>query len=228
MGKGIELDDLKKKYKNTSEVYSRICQYESRGNKMMMPILSICETNFISKGKIEIDIGRFIVPQGFYYLEGTELERYLDENLVKNNAIKIDINRFQVADAIELKYPLNGQYPEQMYSFIKDIKFMEQLKEAGFDGAYCVTLVQDKNFYSGNKVDGVYSYFRNGNTIHGTIIKPTGKKDESIDVYGEYQVEWKSINNWKYYIVDAFPLIAQFWLPSFCVLHLPRPMTVPI
>lgn len=89
-----------------------------------------------------------------------------------------------------------------MYSFVKDIKFMEQLKEAGFDGAYCVTLVQDKNFYSGNKVDGVYSYFRNGNTIHGTIIKPTGKKDESIEVHGEYQVEWKSINNWKYYIVD--------------------------
>ena len=38
--------------------------------------------------------------------------------------------------------------------------------------------------------------------IQGTIIKPTGKKDESIDVHGEYQVEWKSINNWKYYIVD--------------------------
>ena len=24
--------------------------------------------------------------------------------------------------AIELKHPLNGQYPEQMYSFVKDIK----------------------------------------------------------------------------------------------------------
>lgn len=31
--------------------------------------------------------------------------------------------------AIELKYPKNGQYPEQMYSFIKDIKFMQQVKE---------------------------------------------------------------------------------------------------
>ena len=30
--------------------------------------------------------------------------------------------------AIELKCPLNGQYPEQMYSFVKDIKFMEELK----------------------------------------------------------------------------------------------------
>lgn len=31
--------------------------------------------------------------------------------------------------AIELKCPLNGQYPEQMYSFTKDIKFMEELIE---------------------------------------------------------------------------------------------------
>ena len=30
--------------------------------------------------------------------------------------------------AIELKYPQNGQYPEQMFSFVKDIAFMEQLK----------------------------------------------------------------------------------------------------
>ena len=28
---------------------------------------------------------------------------------------------------MELEYPVNGQYPEQMYSFIKDIAFMEQL-----------------------------------------------------------------------------------------------------
>lgn len=31
--------------------------------------------------------------------------------------------------AIELKFPLNGQYPEQMFSFIKDICFMEELKQ---------------------------------------------------------------------------------------------------
>lgn len=39
--------------------------------------------------------------------------------------------------AIELKYPLNGQYPEQMFSFVKDIKFMEEMKELGFNEAYC-------------------------------------------------------------------------------------------
>ena len=61
--------------------------------------------------------------------------------------------------AIELKYPLNGQYPEQMFSFVKDIKFMEKMKEAGFTAAYCLTLVEDKNFYPGQKRDGIYMYF---------------------------------------------------------------------
>lgn len=31
--------------------------------------------------------------------------------------------------AIELKYPQNGQYPEQMFSCVKDIKFMEELRK---------------------------------------------------------------------------------------------------
>ncbi|MBO4699194.1 hypothetical protein J5690_06240 [bacterium] len=43
--------------------------------------------------------------------------------------------------AIELKYPRNGQYPETMYSFCKDIKFMEQCKQNGFDETFCLTLV---------------------------------------------------------------------------------------
>ena len=47
-----------------------------------------------------------------------------------NNTIKkeIDISIFsrdmREKYAIELKCPVNGQYPEQMYSFVKDIKFM--------------------------------------------------------------------------------------------------------
>lgn len=62
--------------------------------------------------------------------------------------------------AIELKFPRNGQYPEQMYSFVKDIRFMEELKQKGFDNTYCLTFVDDKNFYSGKKTDGIYSFFR--------------------------------------------------------------------
>ena len=35
-----------------------------------------------------------------------------------------------------------------MYSFSKDIKFMEELKTKGFNNTYCLTLVNDKNFYT--------------------------------------------------------------------------------
>ncbi len=105
--------------------------------------------------------------------------------------------------AIELKYPKNGQYPEQMYSFIKDIAFMEQLKKNGFENCYCLTMVNDKNFYSGRKIDGIYDYFRNSGTLGGEIFKPTGSIEEKITLEGIYVIKWESENEkMKYYIVD--------------------------
>lgn len=103
--------------------------------------------------------------------------------------------------AIELKFPLNGQYPEQMYSFVKDIKFMEEMKESGFDETYCFSIVEDRNFYSGEKVDGIYSFFRAGTKIKGTIDKPTGKKPEQIQLNGVYEVAWKNCGTRCYYLV---------------------------
>ena len=57
--------------------------------------------------------------------------------------------------AIELKYPVNGQYPEQMYSFVKDIKFMEELVERGFTQNCCVSLVSSRPFYKGINEKGI-------------------------------------------------------------------------
>ena len=102
--------------------------------------------------------------------------------------------------AIELKYPVNGQYPEQMYSFIKDIKFMEELKKAGFDSTYCLTLVQDKNFCTGEKRDGIYAYFRSNAPVHGIITKPTGRKDQQIQIEGHYNIQWRAERDKAYYI----------------------------
>lgn len=106
--------------------------------------------------------------------------------------------------AIELKYPRNGQYPEQMFSFVKDIKFMEEMKESGFNEAYCLALVEDKNFYSGQKLDGIYAFFRGGESVHGLICKPTGKKDEQLIINGKYDIRWKNCGDMKYYIVEIF------------------------
>ena len=104
--------------------------------------------------------------------------------------------------AIELKFPRNGQHPEQMYSFVKDIRFMEELKQNGFNNTYCLTVVDDKNFYSGKKIDGIYSFFRAGKIISGTIDKPTGKDIQSITLFDEYQISWKSCNDMRYYILE--------------------------
>jgi hypothetical protein len=118
--------------------------------------------------------------------------------------------------AIELKYPLNGQYPEQMFSFIKDIKFMEEIieKRVGFTATYCLTLVKDKNFYSGKNY-GIYAYFRGENPIpvQGDIQKPTGNKTEQITITGTYAIHWlpchkegnEKTKNRKYYIVKIPP-----------------------
>lgn len=107
--------------------------------------------------------------------------------------------------AIELKYPRAGQYPEQMFAFIKDINFTEQLKEHGFNNTYCLTLVDNSSFYScdGKRSDGIYSYFRCGNTIHGDVEKPTGKNKYTLTINGSYNVDWKSLNDGekKFYII---------------------------
>ena len=110
-----------------------------------------------------------------------------------------DLERY----AVELKYPVNGQYPEQMYSFVKDIVFMEQLKGNGFDATYCLTMVKDRNFYSGKKIDGIYAYFRRNEILGGTIEKPTGKSEESVALGKRYKIKWEGeTKQLKYYIVD--------------------------
>lgn len=95
--------------------------------------------------------------------------------------------------AIELKYPRNGQIPEQMYSFCKDITFLEQLKSSGFKSAYFLVLADDPLFYSGNP-SGIYGLFRNGKTITGTIVKPTGAKDKMVHIEGKYTASWQPVS----------------------------------
>ena len=89
-----------------------------------------------------------------------QFERNVSFFTTDNKTIKkeIDISIFDQSKkekyAIELKFPLNGQHPEQMYSFAKDIKFMEELVERGFNRAACVVLVSDRPFYEGKSNNG--------------------------------------------------------------------------
>jgi hypothetical protein len=105
--------------------------------------------------------------------------------------------------AIELKFPRNGQYPEQMFSFCKDIAFAEELSVAGFHIAGLVIFADDRLFYSGRN-EGIYGFFRCGRPLQGRIQKPTGSKDTETSIRGKYVVQWKPVVDLlKYAVIEV-------------------------
>ena len=129
--------------------------------------------------------------------------RYFDISDTIKHEIDIVVYNADKKYAIELKFPVNGQYPEQMYSFVKDICFMEQLKQAGFNNTYCLTAVVDSKFYAGKKTDGIYSFFRGNAPLSGVISKPTGQREESVRLDGKYCIKWNTENKkYVYYVVS--------------------------
>ena len=139
---------------------------------------------------------RSLLPKSFKVQFERPVEYF---GLNKENFAKreIDITIFSAdmntKDALEMKYPKNGQYPEQMFSSCKDVLFLEQLCAMGFNECYFLMLVDDPLFHEGNKTDGIYRFFRGGFPINGSITKPTGARNEVLDISGTYPIYWKHI-----------------------------------
>lgn len=93
--------------------------------------------------------------------------------------------------AIELKCPRQGQYPEQMFKACQDIAFLEELVEQGFNGGLFAFHATDPGFSSDGRKDAIYRFFRDGKPIQGEIVKPTGKRDSSVTIRGEYLLTWQ-------------------------------------
>ncbi len=105
--------------------------------------------------------------------------------------------------AMELKFPRNGQHPEQMYSFCKDIAFCEELRRLGFERAALLVLVDDPVFYKGT-ASGIYRFFRGGVPLTGQVTKPTGLKDTAVTLCGTYRIEWQPLDGARRYaLVEA-------------------------
>ena len=110
--------------------------------------------------------------------------------------------------AIEVKYPRNGQYPEQMFAFCLDLAFVEQLKRAGFQETGVLILAEDPLFYQGpiynDSAKKIYGYFRGCHELHGVIGKPTGRKNSEVQLEGHYRVNWQPVlNSLRYTYIDA-------------------------
>jgi hypothetical protein len=105
--------------------------------------------------------------------------------------------------AFELKYPRSGQHPEQMFKACQDIGFLEQLHRSGFTHCYFVMVADDPLFYESGGKTGIYRYFRAGVPIHGHIRKPTGAKDDTIEISGNYPVIWNAVGkDLRYTVVE--------------------------
>jgi len=133
-----------------------------------------------------------------YDISGEYVKKEIDIVLEKENDLPYV--------AIELKMPMNGQNPEQMYKMVEDIKFLEQLKKnCNFIKCYLISITNDKCFWTGKKNNGIYSFFRNNVILEGKINKPTGDKLNSFFILaGKYEIKWKDINNnFKYFIVEV-------------------------
>lgn len=137
----------------------------------------------------------------FFKEEKEFVKKEIDISVFEKN----EISETKIA-AIELKFPRNGQYPEQMFSFCKDIKFAEELTKAGFKEAFVVIFVDDHLFYEDKKEnkEPIYQYFRgkdeNGlikayKPLSGEIQKPTGNKKEKVVLSGSYKIEWHPVVN---------------------------------
>ena len=95
--KRINLEDWKEKYKNNTEISSRIGDYISRNYKYAMPINIFRMTTEITLQDLKKDLKRFIIPESYYYLDNfEELENYIKRNIkftgeiLENNFEKID------------------------------------------------------------------------------------------------------------------------------------------
>jgi hypothetical protein len=126
---------------------------------------------------------------------------------------EIDISVFtrnphELHYAMELKFPRNGQIPEQMFSFCKDIQFTEELLSLGFQSASVLVLVEDPLFFQG-LTKGIYGYFRGIRPLTGRIIKPTGTKDKEVNIRGKYTVTWHPLRDKLHYFLITVKNIAS-------------------
>lgn len=154
---------------------------------------------------LQFELGCFLRSNGYTVRFERNVSYYVPKGTAKQFIKKeIDLVAFKGQDemnakkiAIELKFPRNGQVPEQMFKFIEDIRFMEQVRRIqDFAETYVLCLVDSPNFYKHEpNQSGIYKYFRNPGEIinipgNNTITKPTGKKNKSITLSKDYSSQW--------------------------------------
>ena len=104
--------------------------------------------------------------------------------------------------AIEIKFPINGEYPIQMFHFCQDVKFLEQLKESGFTDNFFLAITPQSNFWSDQGREGtIYEKFRKEKELYGEIKNQIGDSIEKVTLNGRHKINWLTINDTTRYFV---------------------------
>lgn len=174
--------------------------------------------NEISRGRIEIYNEASIQYELAIHLRarlGNEYKIQLERNIKYFNLYSGDYLKREMdivvftpdkkeKHCVELKFPTQGQYPEQMFSACKDVKLLEQLIKSGFSDCYFMMFADNPLFYITRGSDGIYKIFRNEKLIRREVRKPTGKKDEVLHFEGEYKIEWQTIkDDLKFFVIEV-------------------------
>ncbi len=169
--------------------------------------------NLYNEASIQFELGWYLRKE--YPNFKIQLERNVSHLRLKNpdnekfikSEIDILIYESQMPTAvIEIKAPINQRQvrPVTVFDWIKDIRFLEQLKENGIVG-YSIFITDNKGYFESNlETKKLLTDFR-AKIICGTYEKHirTKRKNETILLNNEYSFNWNNINDkLSYFIIE--------------------------
>lgn len=98
--------------------------------------------------------------------------------------------------AIQVKCPTSDDILQKLYSILKDVKFLEQLRNCGITKGYSLNLISEKDYYINFPSKDIKQIFSKEKMIHGDI--------NNISIEGEYIINWVNLNpNLKYFYIEV-------------------------
>lgn len=140
----------------------------------------------------------------------------INQNLV--NLVKWELDLHVTSSngetsVIEFKMPKSDSgTPVEMYSAIKDIKFLEQLENV-VDNRYAILVTNNVAFWNAPRANANIYHFFNGNEINISSLLHEHTpaflhNKEEIILNNQYHAAWQELNDidgvfWKYYIIEV-------------------------
>jgi hypothetical protein len=139
----------------------------------------------------------------------------INQNLVDLVKWELDLHVTDsngVTSVVEFKMPKSDSgTPAEMYSAIKDIKFLEQLENV-VDNRYAILVTNNRAFWDAPRANSeIYNFF-NGNEVNISSLLQEHTpaflhSKEEIILNNQYVAPWQGLNDidggfWKYYIIE--------------------------